>query len=898
MGRAVRIFCGLSLLLGLCVEGSTPALSEVVGSLDPVEKCLRQTGRLAVLFMVDESGSLQDTDPRHDRVVGIEAAIAGLSELAQGERGVEVSVALWGFSVNAHERNGWTPVNQGTLSALRGAAGEFRDRNRGFDTDYIAALGASNAELARRAIALDPDGSRPVCKLLLWFTDGKFDIEDRLSDRSRQAHGTSKSWAPEIDLAQPGGGARATQRGLELLCKSDGTVQQLRTDGVFNAVIALETAIAAPDRELLVAMAQGSSGSRTCGVNNAQAASSGAYLGAGDVDDLILSMFEATGASPLPGTGTAAVCPTPTPCPEGTREFVLDRTLSRFNVLAISRMPEVAVVLRSPTGQEATLSRPGATASLSSAEISWRWFSPSAVLVSGSLSRQNPEWAGTWTVTFVDTTGTNSAVRNRVEIYVFGNLEARVAPNTRLRKGEKGSIRIRVVDPDGEPETAPELLESLDVNASISVPDEKPVTLVLTAEPGGTFVGTYTPPETLKAVAVNLHTELSVRTTVGVTLPTVATDESIPVDPPVGFPAILLPESGQGVLVLSPVRALGETAKGTIDFEPPRSGGACVWLKSASKDSAPAKTEKVDFSMSPGREESSCIQISADNPASAAVSALATGYGRGRVTGDLVLGMRSDATGEIREEHVPVRFEMDVPPTVDEPRAILLLIAGVAAPILLLYILNFLTARYRRFDSVRYLVTTCVVGPGDTVTPGAGATQLFDREAVKLFPPPDSLRAFEIAGFRFEVKMPASPFAAVEGHVTVAEAAYVAGRLGTAGEGRAAKVPLGLGRTWVVALATSDLPSGVGEDGVIEGPIRVRVLALFSDDELFESQHSRTEDEIRNQLPDLVRLARSHSPAPPTDLVTAGAPGASSGPGLPTDATNEPISTELPPLPD
>ena len=895
MRRFLALFVAAALLVsvGLTISSTDPASASE--DLKPVADCIRKNGRLAALFMVDESGSLRQTDPNADRVAGLQAALAGLTELTQGESSIEVQVALWGFAASAAARNGWTVLNSSSAGSFQSAAEEFRQRDNGFDTDYVAALTSGREELARRVVAMDADGSKPVCKLLLWFTDGKLDIEDRLTPAARRAHGTSKPWAPEINLGETGGGDRAITKGRELICSRDGLAQRLRDDGVFTAAVALETAIAQPDRNFLSAIATGSGEATTCGTPGPAAEQAGAYLGASNVDELILSLFEATGAAPISPGVSAAVCPTSTPCPEGTEEFTLDATLSRFNVLAVSRDPEVAIVLRSPGGQEITLTRGQVgTGTAGSAEISWRWFSSSAVLISGALPDTTSDWVGTWRVTFVDTTGTNANVQNRVAIYVFGNLEARVAPNSRLRKGEPGTIRIQVVNPKGEPKTSPDFLESVDVRATTAIPGEAPKELRLSLQANGEFVGKYTPAAALTAVALKIHTDLTIKTSVGIELPTVGIEDSIPLDPPIGFPSIDLPKSGRGTLILSPVTEPNGSAEAELRFHRLEAGTACVWLSRFTTSSHPKDTKSVAFSMTPGASSSECLEVKADGEMTAQLTAQVVGFGRGRVTGEVVIGMRSNETGKSREEAIPVRFEMDVPPVVNRSRALLLMVIGALAPLALLYLLNWITARFGRFDAVRYLATTCLVGPGNQVNPAPGRAVLLEGAEAKMHPSPESLRRFEIGPFVLSGKVAKSPFGAPYGLVTRPDGVVMASDLGVTEDAKSAKVSLGLGRSWIIGIPDGDLHVAVDSDDQLRQPVKVQVLALFSDDEAFDSQLAKTDSDLRDRLPDLV-VQLAHKVLPPRTPDSEAAEQGDDLPGMPQSPTAPP--TPLPPLP-
>lgn len=146
------------------VMALVPAWGTAAGSQPPAGKsaCEQQH----VLLLMDESGSLQKTDPNGLRVDAAALLIEALAP-TQADR-PPVSLQIAGFG------SGYSEYGAYSLPADRGAAiaevERFRERNSQRNTDYVVAL----RESARHFASIDA----PVeCKTLIWFTDGGHDLE-------------------------------------------------------------------------------------------------------------------------------------------------------------------------------------------------------------------------------------------------------------------------------------------------------------------------------------------------------------------------------------------------------------------------------------------------------------------------------------------------------------------------------------------------------------------------------------------------------------------------------------------------------------------------------------------------------------------------------------------------
>ena len=143
-----------------------------------LSECISKNHELSVLFLVDESMSLRNTskgigsDPDNRRVDGIRAAIAGLAASTSIDEKTKIKIQFVGFGSSSNKRSAWTEItDSGKLDLV---ASEFEKFNNDVNTDYIAGLDTALSEFVTRNDDLD----RPNCKLLVWLTDGVYDMDN------------------------------------------------------------------------------------------------------------------------------------------------------------------------------------------------------------------------------------------------------------------------------------------------------------------------------------------------------------------------------------------------------------------------------------------------------------------------------------------------------------------------------------------------------------------------------------------------------------------------------------------------------------------------------------------------------------------------------------------------
>jgi hypothetical protein len=170
----IRRLVSLLLASGLAMAGSTqitsansdPSISPSANAaFADVARCLAsdKNPSLSVLYLIDNSGSLEWTDPDNERKTILEGSIAELGSFV--DQGVEVEVAAHFFSTTTALLLDWTSFDdrkeaQGWASRI---GARINNDAAGGSTDWQKAL-----ELAYRELS----GQADSCKMLVWFTDG------------------------------------------------------------------------------------------------------------------------------------------------------------------------------------------------------------------------------------------------------------------------------------------------------------------------------------------------------------------------------------------------------------------------------------------------------------------------------------------------------------------------------------------------------------------------------------------------------------------------------------------------------------------------------------------------------------------------------------------------------
>jgi hypothetical protein len=862
-------------------DGGHPALEGLAG-------CVRDTGYLMVLLLIDESGSLKATDPDGQRVTAARTALQTLATLGSlsvvGTR-PQVEVALAGFSTDFNTLADWTKLDDTSLPGLVEATAAFSDRDSGVDTDFASALIGARDALARRSAAISADASDGACKALLLFTDGAYSIEERTTDARRQA-GLVKSYALDLPLDLPGNAARVMDRGRTLLCEREGLADQLRADGVVTITIALSTQIPPADQEFLERLATGASGDARCGTRGGVAA--GAYLLAPDLSGLLVGFDRvaseigggllASGGRPLPVCQAAA-------CPEGRREFEVDRTLRAFHVLADLGAPGILLELRSPTGGGLLELHAGSQVAgrLGTAEITSTPLSEKALAVDAVLPAGTDDWAGTWSATFVDPTGRHPTAVANSQITLYGGLSPELRGTPELRIGEATTFEMRIVDSEGSPATIRDG-EQVELEASIGRPGaeaNQPLHL-LGPSRQGVYQATYTPDDTLASSSVTLRLDLRVRTRAGTALPTMSRTFAIPVRPPASYPRL-----EPATLRLSSVTGKG-TARGFLTVHG-GSGGGCVWLEALPFTAYPREAGTLSLKLAPdARSQPSCLPVEAGQERTIEVLVSPKAIAAGTATGSLRAHLSTEIDNRVMTSEIPLSFDLARP--VNEATRwtllLVLLVMGLLLPPTTLWLAHRLQARFEppnllRATRIPIRVRADRIERGTPDDSGHSiqlALRLTADDFTTLSQPDRRVRRFEWGGLHFRTRVPFWPTRFPFGEATATGQHVVGsgGLLRHRGEA-AGRLPLALADSWLFVLGEMTGRATDADErkrGVDREPVEVHgYLVAFHPLGPFDTHARRLVDVLERDLPAAARrlagwVERQRPAAPPAPADT------------------------------
>jgi hypothetical protein len=435
-----------------------------------------------VLFLVDTSQSLKDTDKNNQRVKALQSGYQALDSIAtnlstDGEP-PKVYVEFLDFGTittrSFPDRPEWAPVGApGDIERIV----EFGSRNQSEDTDYVAALEPwldrdaldrpRNEIGALEMLELAPPDS---CRSLLWFTDGEFDID--FQGRSKQLHWLDEPFTVNSDAD----GEEAEKLGETRLCDSEDLADRLRAGlitegaGAFTTVVALGNA----DKFDLMNRVVAGTGSSQCG----DLPPRGEVLSTEEVGELIFELTESANPSDsvLPDgsidtcdAGDVVATDEPTDC---ELAFTLAPTIRGFNLLTLAGDPQVSTSLITPDGERVPLATTGQVPLENGASLTIEELGQDGDVyrVEGELAAGG-KWSGQWRLRFEsdDEQVVRNAV-NRASMYLFfRSLEAKLTDgNVPIRLGTSRTLTVQLVNPDDEPESEDAYVDGSEIDVSVN----------------------------------------------------------------------------------------------------------------------------------------------------------------------------------------------------------------------------------------------------------------------------------------------------------------------------------------------------------------------------------------------------------------------------------------------
>ncbi|QDB79063.1 hypothetical protein FE251_06525 [Georgenia wutianyii] len=718
--RAAGWWAAVACLLAAVVLGTGPAAA--VGDISPVGSqsvsavaaCAAEADHLLAAVVVDESLSLRATDPDDLRVGAIDTALDSLERLAANSGGaLDVQARLSVFGETSTELVGWGAVSGEHAEDLRSAVREeLPSRDGARLTDYRRALGDAQTALDERA----GEVGGTSCKLVLWLTDGKLDVDGR-------------------------GDRPATEAARLELCEPGGTVDGIRADDV--AVIAMglmtsegEGAATPVDRDRLQAIAEGSAGGESCGSVPVPAdVTNGAFLNADDAGALA-RLFAHMGAllERFTSTGTAEC---PRDCTEGRLAIPVDPGLGGFRIVAQSSAGAAPMQLVAPDGSTSVLDAP--TAEVGGAGVS--------VLTSSSLTtvdvRDVGADTGTWTLV------TDPTATTVIDLYHFWGVTLTVEAPDGVVIGEPSRLRIVPRTADGSP-------VPLDVYGSAVMEATVDGEASDFRADGDGWLGEVTVPTDVAVSSLTVSGRATAVTTPGgIQLGPVTVEQVLSTQFPPSFPVIAPAELDFGRLDGATTARAVLTLTGA-ERGPTR---ACF---GAGTVSAPEQAGAVRLGTA-----TECVEIEADASVDVAVDLDAQEQADGRINGTLPVTLQG-VDGDQIEAQVRVTGTMVRPVDVAAQLSLVAVLTGLALGLAYLsaVVARRLLGRFRLGPQTKYAeVPVRMTERGLERTDGA--TALLSSEEFRHLPVHGRVRSFQAGPVRHVVRYPWNPLAEPQALVTV-----------------------------------------------------------------------------------------------------------------------------------
>jgi hypothetical protein len=750
--------------------------------------CIASQGQGDVLILIDESGSLRDTDPEGQRISAARYLVTQLTNFASTNE-IDLSIAVAGFDSEYHQRTGWENVSSGNSGPVLDALNDMRAEDDGLDTDYWAAFEGSRRALRDQAKKSDnPD----PCQALVVFTDGKLDIEPRSGSTSPE---DSKPYAPGVNLNSPSGAEEAEKRAQAALCRGGGLIDQLRRSNVKIFVVGLQAGASAADFDLVKKISEG-------GCGNVDREGMGQFTLAQNIGDLIFEFDALSNPNQPPLEETTPICNSKG-CPAGTHVVVMDSSIRSARILAGSDLPTTTIEIRGPQGKQALeiSSNQNGQRNLGDVSVKWDWISESVSEI--QLRPNDPDsndWVGVWQITFVDKSAPKDALA-RTNVHVEGDLALQVAEQEAIawEIGTEVPVEFEIIRRgSGEAVDPSSLPSTLVISAAADLPGGQTQQLLSettakkSREPATVDLREINPGRGLITMDLQVTTAPAKgpdgRSYPGTALKPVASQLPIQVKTPPSYPTL------ETVVVDFGTTETMDPLTSAVAI----TGPGCIWLESADRETAP---EGVNVSIESGHNSAKeCLKLEEGKTSSLPLTLTPDALDNGSVTGNLMLRMLpAEGDGKALESRTPYLLDMRKP--VDTGRLIgifaALLAIGILIPLALLWIISWWRSRIP--DSPLLVAAIPVESRGDQLVrtdSGASLTVAANELEPAQAPAGGSRDLLLPHGYQLRVSTLRNP---LDPHVVlVGEKGQAASGASPSQKRGSARLPLAIHQNWVL----------------------------------------------------------------------------------------------------
>lgn len=820
-----------------------------LGSAKPLPEqfsaCAAAGGNIDVLILVDESGSLVDSDPNNARVTSGLHLVSRMSKLTKSGN---LSVAVSGFGHEYSTVRDWQEVkNDSDVESLRGAINDLSNRTNGIDTDYWTAMDEARKQLANRAHERGSDAKS--CQAIIWFSDGELDYEVRKGNMASK-YGETKPFAPDISLKSEDGAKKVEEKAREDICRSGGLADQLRSSRVAMFGVGLGSKDG-KEFDLMRSIATGKdSGGKSCG--DLTDPVPGEFYLASDIDSLLIAFDSISGLGQKPITNDHGVCVKDF-CQNEAHTFVLDNTTLDVDGFATATADGLRAALQGPDGKIVDLKKDAKNekAEVSGVPLTYSWETGRSLSFrldgtsKGKIGDKGP-WVGVWRLAFIADEGADSQAKSKSNLHITPGIVPAWPDkdNADVRAGSTlNDVTFALHDRKGNDVPVDSITSTGKFTATFTDSAGKQSTLTDTS----TF-GDITKPinwdlrnAPTGGGTLNLSLELTTasakdsdgKEVKGTKLSPATVALPITVQPPLDYPTV-------------PTKVDFGEAKGKIDLNSvlKLGGKGCAWVEPDSTEviASPAGLDKVQVS-SDASSKDSCVKAGED----LGLTLASDQQGNGAINGTFVVMSASEnGQGE------PVKTKVEFTASAVKPlntlnfvtTLIIALLLGPGIPLLILY---FVKWRGAKIPSQPLVAVRAQIEKTSTGVTRDGSRFAFNQGDMRNTVMIDSggSRQIDAAGVTLKTKMGGSPLG--PGFV-VAEVPMSVSKHDPAR--RPARLPLAVHNHWLV----------MRSEGMNENQAEILVLLAGNID---EKQREKMEDEIAREAGDLMdRLPSTGAQAP------------------------------------
>lgn len=795
-----------------------------------LRECTSKQHSLSVLFLVDASQSLKAEDPLALRSVGIELAIDALARQVQAEmssnRGFNLYVDFLLFGSLTRRAfpdvwPEWGAIREGGITEdLRQAIRNLGYESNDSDTDYLSAL---DPWLGRQRPADDPtvgalevlkDAPEGSCRLLVWFTDGRFDFDPPGSSAKSPK---TLTWTDSV-IRNEDDAKKVRDEGYRRICQPNGPIDALRAlditrgSGAELAVVALGDPTRFSFIERLV-----TNSNENCGKEKAR----GSVYASESIDELIFQLIQAVigdpGKPPSPsGTCSSEYRPGSRLAEESCQfAFTLSPGIGSFDLLVLRGSNLVRAQLISPDREVVDLGTIGAAGTMSNGtrlRVNKFESIDSLIPVRGELGDDPNKWAGTWILRFWSPIEGEQKAVNQSLVFVFqGEISARLRESGAvLRRGSESLFVVELISASETLITQSEVRP--DISLSLMIGDER--LEAGTVRSDGTWEISYAVEANYESELVPLVADLTASVRVQDGLPSYTIGNWNGID----LGALTIRDVPKYPVIDRPVskfeRALSQKDRTTeaklVVVAPDDEGGGCVTLERVSEpvSSDGSRTgfvrvfdgndqlsvgDECALKLNAGESSELTIEVSAGNGDFAVIDSIA---------GTVSLRSSSDidpSRSEVFVKEVVVSVAPSLVTSPDYKRALLLAMTALAVALAVLYALSWYDARIDIGPSSLVAVPV-VFRNGRLYRRENGSETEFgyrDDEVDRLaLPGPGKFRRVKAQSVEFKGQMSRSPFGDVSGRAKSLSGERVVSVGGATSDGEAGQLSASLHNAW------------------------------------------------------------------------------------------------------